>query len=258
MIKQFITIIIFSIITGMTCAQSTNTLGGISIIPKPTEDEVKNSQSLAPIPNNVKIPQAWISLLNPAYEEFWTEGNHKPDAGFVLFARNPTKENAKLWLIRNEIKAKYAKLMMNSILEAQKELVQDGTIKDRYNMVTPPKNLNRSRAKTSQLEIKQKSDLGIYFLFSPKCSYCHNMANNLKALNNVQPLQITEDELFNFDGLPESDYASPETIKSYVPDGAVPVLVLIDNKSKKASLIKGYKSQGELAGLISKFEKEVF
>lgn len=250
-------VVIFCFLSSMVCAQTANTNGGISLIPKPTEDEIKNSHSLAPIPSNVKIPQAWVGLLNPAYEEFWTEGNHKPDAGFILFARNPTKENAKLWLIRNEIKANYAKIMMNSILEAQRELVRDGAIKDRYNMVNPPTKNNKKKNNVSAVDNKLSRDIGVYFLFSPKCSYCHNLASNLKTLNNVQPLQVTKDELFNFDGLPESDYASPETVKSYAPDGAVPVLVLIDNKSKKASLIKGYRSQDEVVSLISKFQKEV-
>lgn len=239
-------------------AQITNTNGGISLIPKPTENEIKKSQEIVSLPKNLKIPNEWVGLLNPAFEEFWTEGNHRPDAGFVLFARNPSKENAKLWLIRNEVKAKYAKIMMDSILEAQKELVKEGVLQDRYNMVNPPKkNVKPKKPLEFLTTSKSLNEPDIYFLFSPTCSFCHNLAKNLKSLKNVQPLQVTSGELFNFEGLPESDYATQETIQNYASDGTVPVVVFVDNISKKASVVKGYKSESELVLLMGKFKNGV-
>lgn len=254
MIKYFLMILLFGLLK-LSSAQTTNTNGGLSLIPKPTDSEIKKSQELASLPKNIKIPSEWVGLLNPAYEEFWTEGNHKPDAGFVLFARNPSKENAKLWLIRNEVKAKYAKVMMDSIIEAQRELVKEGVILDRYNMVNPPRKINNRNVISALNSGISSSDPDVYFLFSPTCSYCHNLAKNLKILKNVQPLQVTNGEIYNFEGLPESDYATQETIANYAADGAVPVVVFVDNLSKKASVIKGYKTESELVTLLNNFKK---
>jgi hypothetical protein len=57
---------------------------------------INSALSLVKLPDNLKIPEKWKAYLNPTTDVFWSEGNHTPDAGFLLFAKDPTVENAKL------------------------------------------------------------------------------------------------------------------------------------------------------------------
>ena len=224
-----------------------------NILPAPSNEELKKSSSEVKIPKNIKIPNAWKPFLNPANEEFWSEGNHRPDAGFVLFARNPNVESAKLWLLRMEAKSKMMQKMFPLIVQAQKELVQDGYMLDRYNMVKNnvgasflPKevadNLPSQDINISIKDLPKTNDLKnltFYFLFRPGCSHCENMSKNLVGIPNVVPLQITKEPLKHFQGLQSSIYASPETVKNYDPTGETPYLIISNPKSKKLTILKG-------------------
>lgn len=241
-------------------ANRANTLEGNNTLAAPTEKEITQNAERIKIPGDLKIPDEWKPFLNPAYEEFWTEGNHKADAGFILFARNPTKENAKLWLIRMETKAKYLEVMMSKTAEAQKELVNDGLIEDRYGMVSNATVLPRSTSSNNQPDIKKLvktgkgkiSSVEMYFLFSPTCSYCEKMSESLSGLKNVQPLQVVGEKLRDFKGLPKTAIATKETIEKYASDGAVPVLVIHDPNSNRINVVKGYMSKEEVYVSIAK------
>lgn len=217
-----------------TYANRVNTLEGGNSIPTPSEKEISQCAESVKIPKDIKISDEWKPFLNPAYEEFWTEGNHKADSGFILFARNPTKDNAKLWLIRMETKAKYLEVMMKQTIDAQKELVKNGLIEDRYGMVSSATFLPNSNPNNHQTDFKNLIKKGkegtlsveMYFLFSPTCKYCEKMSNTLAGFKNVQPLQVTGDKLRDFNGLPKTTLATKETIDKYASDGAVPVLVI--------------------------------
>jgi hypothetical protein len=233
-----------------------NTLPSSKVLPPPTSSEIKRGAVAIKIPRELKVPPEWIPLLNRAYEEYWMEGNHRPDAGFVLFARNPSKETAKLWLLRMESKAQNLEELFGYVKAAQQELVSTGLMVDRFNMVNkasikPMGSSNNSEKITENSAVKSGfSDLQFYFLFSPTCAHCARMAQNLVGFPNVHPLQVTGGELHNWPGLPESDHATPETIESYVKDGqqpsGVPVLAIYQPKTNRVLKLRGSRTTQEI------------
>ena len=234
-----------------------NTQPSANVLPAPNANEVKRGATAIKIPKNLTVPAEWIPLLNRAYEEYWMEGNHRPDAGFVLFARNPSKETAKLWLLRMESKAQNLEELFAYVKDAQKDLVNAGLMADRYNMVNQaaPQAVRESPA-GSTANVGSDSakaafgDLQFYFLYSPTCPHCARLAQNLVGFPNVHPLQVTGGELVNWSGLPASDHATPETIEAYVRDGeqpgGVPVLAIYEPKSNRVLKLRGARSTQEI------------
>ena len=45
-----------------------------------------------------RVSEDWKPYLDDSKAEFWKEGNHIPDQGFLLLLTNRSLENAKLWL----------------------------------------------------------------------------------------------------------------------------------------------------------------
>lgn len=185
-------------------------------------------------------PVEWQKLLNPKTDDFWREGNHVPDAGFVIFAKNPTKENAKFWLMRNELKAKRMEQMLPLLEQAQMELIKAGLMEDRYDV------LKKGRAlapKNSTIKVDLGNSglqsLTFYFIYSPDCPHCQRLATTIQSLPNVHPLQATQSGLKSWPGLPASRYATKETLATYVKDGRVPVLIVHDRESNNVQILKG-------------------
>lgn len=198
--------------------------------------------------NTQKIPLSWKNYMNPKTAEFWTEGNHRPDAGFVLFLQDMSVESAKLWLLRGEIKARYLERALTITEQAQRELIQAGLIKDRYN-VMPNKVSQLNQAKPSHnLSKKSKllNNIQMFFIFSPSCPHCKVMAKTLSGFPNVYPLQAAGSNLHNWPGLNQSEFATRETLEGYAPDGAVPVLVLHHKSRNEAIVLKGRRSAEEI------------
>jgi hypothetical protein len=238
----------------------------VNVLPAPTKEDLKRGFQVVKIPKNINVPQEWKPYLNPATEEFWTEGNHRPDAGFVLFARNPSKDTAKLWLLRMEAKAKELQILFPIILQAQKELVHDGYMVDRYNMVKNSTgdsflpSIASNSVSSQELELSHQLEsavpqkkfvppsatdlkgLSFYFLFRPGCIHCENLSKSLVGFPNVIPLQITTEPLVNFPGLAKSNYASPKTVENYDPTGETPYLIISNPKIKKITILKGEQS----------------
>ena len=234
-----------------------NTQPSTRVLPAPSATEVKRGANAIKIPKSLAVPPEWIPLLNRAYEEYWMEGNHRPDAGFVLFARNPSKETAKLWLLRMESKAQNLEELFSYVKDAQRDLVNSGLMVDRYNMVNQPApkalpNVSSGGAKGAGVDQAKAAfgDLQFYFLYSPTCPHCARLAQNLVGFPNVHPLQVTGGELVNWPGLPASDHATPETIDAYVKDGdqpgGVPVLAIYQPKTNRVLKLKGSRSTQEI------------
>lgn len=236
-------LILLFLSTNLLAAQF-NTLQG-NVLPPPSKSEIEQTAERIKIPSEVKVSDSWLPYLNPAFEEFWNEGNHHPDAGFVLFARNPSKENAKLWLLRMETKAKYLQIMLEAVTEAQKDLIKKGLMKDRYSVLTQAKALPKNQKQTFNKE--GTSALEIYFLFSSACSHCKKLAITLKAFPNVSPLQVdSQEDPTHFEGLPLTEFATESTKQEYLKNGEVPVLVLHDPKTKTVNILKGNRPQEEI------------
>lgn len=237
-------ILLFLLISTDLFAASANTLAG-NLLPPPTKSEIEQSADRVQIPSGVKISESWLPYLNPAFEEFWTEGTHHPDAGFVLFARNPSVENAKLWLLRMETKAKYLEVMLDSISKAQQELLKSGLMKDRYGFLAKAKSLPQTNKQSMNKE--GMSQIEIFFLFSSTCPHCKNLANTLRGFSNVSPLQVDEKkELVHFEGLPSTEFATESTKNEYLHSREVPVLVIHDPETKTVNILKGNRSQEEI------------
>lgn len=237
-------ILIFLLLSTDIFAATANTLGG-NLLSPPTKHEIERSADRVKIPEGVKISDSWLPYLNPAFEEFWTEGTHRPDAGFVLFARDPSVENAKLWLLRMETKAKYLEVMFESVAKAQQDLIKTGIIKDRYGVLAKAKSLPSTKKQSMNKE--GMAEIEIYFLFSSSCSHCKKLASTLRSFPNVSPLQVDEKQrLHHFEGLPPSEIATDSTKKEYMSTGEVPVLVLHDPKTKTVNILKGNRPQEEI------------
>lgn len=246
--RHFLGVISFAVLpANLLAGPGYNTGTSHLQIPAPTEQEIKNGDGTMKIPSDLDVPPAWQPLLNPTYVDYWREGNHLPDAGFILFARNPSIKTAKLWLLRMESKARNLEELQKFVTQAQVDLVQQGFIKDRYKMVTNSlERANLARTETKYQPNKELlaklTQLDFYFLFSPQCPYCRKMAATLQSLPNIVPLQVTKGDLIHWDGLPKSIQASKETKTTYLNNNEVPVLVISDNKSKKVMRLRGNQS----------------
>ena len=206
-------------------------------------------------------PEEWKELLDPKTNRFWKEGNHVPDEGFLLLAKNPTnKAYAKYWLLRNEIKAEQLALIQATVDEAQRELFLEGKLKDRYFQF----GRGSRTTKTAALPINQtpnvsKADLkrlNFYFIFSSTCPHCSDLAKKMKSLPDVRPLQADKKPIKQFEGLIQSSRATPETLANYAPDGVVPVVVIHNPKTNAATKIVGNKTLEEYLSASAQILKE--
>lgn len=207
----------------------------ISVSP-PSKVDIDNAARL--MDNKTEVPDNWKPFINPSFSEFWTEGHTKADSGFILFARNPTPENAKLWLIRMENKRKMLLTMQGLIDQVYPELVSSGEIVDYYNLVSA---VSKNSPKPALQNIKLASDITLYFLFSPTCPHCKSQAEILKNVSShVVPLQVSGGELLHFKGFKHTEWADNETKNKYVK-GKVPVILVYNQSSQKIAKLSGVK-----------------
>ncbi len=258
--RYFIYIFVISIVDKALIAnRRINTESGQNEISLRALSKKNNlNKDIARAISSVKVPPQWEPYLNPKTAAFWTEGNHRPDAGFVLFLNEMTVDAAKLWLLRGEIKARYLEEALVLVEQAQRELIRDGLMKDRYHVMDSrgPQESKTNKAKTDLKSVSK--DVDIFFIFSPNCSHCSNLASTLVGFPNVIPLQASASSpLKNWDGLKASEYASQETLKSYASDGAVPVLVLHHSKKNLAVILKGERSTEDILLAISQIMNSV-
>lgn len=192
----------------------------------------KNDERVA-LPPNLKVPIEWQKLLDPTQDEFWNEGNFKPDQGFLIWAKNPTIENAKLYLIRMNAKRNTVNIMQKQQEAANKELISQGIIANDYDFLTSQ--TGKIVQSSSDAELK---DTQIFLMFHPTCPHCKRQAQILKGMKNVTPMQVAGD-LVELEGLPPSIFADKEDIKKYAPDMTVPVLLIYSSKSNAMTVLKG-------------------
>lgn len=196
------------------------------------------------------VPKDWKVLLDPTTDEFWKEGNHVPDAGFLLWAKNPTIENAKFYLLRMNAKRDRLHLMQKQQEEANKELIKAGLIADDYDFLTEVTRPN-SKERASLDQFTQ-----IFFLFSPTCPHCKRQAQIFREQTQIVPMQIGGQTLNHFDGLGKSVWASNEDIQKYASKGVVPVLLVYDKKTNNMTSVQGVHTISELSQIVSLLRKE--
>ncbi|MCB9228979.1 MAG: hypothetical protein H6618_05150 [Deltaproteobacteria bacterium] len=191
----------------------------------------------------VKADERWKRLLDPSTDDFWKEGNHIPDEGFLLLLKHRRPEDARNWLLRMEKKAEIAEEVLSLTSKAQKDLVREGKMKDRYHMVSSD---YPEYEQLNKLFKDVMKSLTYFFIFRAECHASQRTAEEIRDFNNVIPLQATSSALYHWKGLPESKHASPETLKDYAPDGVVPVVVIADRLHNRVVRLSGAQSKKSL------------
>ena len=173
MVKYLIgqkTLLFFVLASGSTgfAGRRHNTLLDSSISPRQFDQAIiKIAEAVSELcrRNQVDICESWKILTDPKNPEFWKEGNHVPDQGWVTMVQDMTVDSAKLFLLRGEIKALYLSQAMSLIDKAQVDLISAGLMRDRYNVISNKS--SQLKAKTSQKVDKAKfKDLQYFFIFS--------------------------------------------------------------------------------------------
>ncbi len=203
------------------------------------------------VPTNVPIPPEWKKLIDPTTDEFWNEGNFKPDTGFVLWAKNPTIENAKLYLIRMNAKRDRLQIMQKQQEQANKDLIKLGVIANDYDF------LAQATRSDSKIALSSINDTQIFFLFTPTCPHCKRQGQILSGQPNVTPMQIGGQELLHFPSLPQSVWATKDDIDRYAKDKVVPVLLIYDRKTNNMVSIKGVHTLQEIDKIAKHLKTEV-
>lgn len=215
------------------------------------DGNVNSPKAEVKVPANLQVPAEWRTLIDPTTEEFWSEGNFKPDAGFVLWAKNPTIENAKLYLIRMNAKRDRLHVMQKQQEQANKELIKLGAITNDYDFLAEA---TRSDPKVALSSINETQ---IFFLFNPTCPHCKRQAQILSGQQNVTPMQIGGTELLHFPNLPQSVWATKEDIDRYAADKEVPVLLVYDRKTNNMASVKGVHTLPEIDKIAKHLKTEV-
>ena len=202
------------------------------------------------------FPRSWDKLLDPNQEEFWYEGNHVPDAGFVKWATNPTPENAENYLKRMNAKRDRLHLMAKQQEDANKKLISEGIIANDYNFKVDSKASTDSQKRYQTNTISNQNETQIWLYFHPMCHHCKHQAKILSGLSNVFPVQTDGETLHSFEGLNQTSWAEEEDLERYLADGEVPVLILYNSKTNKITSLKGFQTHEQINRAISLIERE--
>lgn len=216
-----------------------NTAQGRARLASATEQSelaVSAAQKLCRVPLNCA---AWQHLIDPKKPEFWKEGNHLPDEGYIRLFQEMTPDAAKIFLLRGEIKALYMERASALLDQASRELISAGLMRDRYNVMSSKAPVQIAQRQAPKPDADALKALQYFFIFSPTCPICKQQSQSLVGFPNVYPLQVDQGKLFNFPALNPSDHASKETIAKYAPDQSVPVLVIYKTKGNKSVVLKG-------------------
>ena len=190
------------------------------------------------------IPKEWSVLLDPNEEEFWKEGNFKPDEGLLIFAKNPTLQNAKYWLLRMEKKAKRLEIMTSLAGQAEQELIKGGLLKDRYDFLphsrkSLAKNSHNLQSFSKMHHLTRNSEIEFYFIFLPSCTLSQDLAKHLIQFPSVIPLQASDEKIHHWDNLPPSSYAEKKTLDTYAKNRGLPLLIIINKGKGKGLVLEG-------------------
>ncbi len=201
--------------------------------------------------SSATVPKEWMDYLDPAKDDFWREGNHVPDQGFLLWAKNPTKENARLYLIRMNMKRNLLHLMQEQQKEANLALIKEGVIADDYDFLSSEIGHGKIQKADTQ---KSLEGLHLFFFFSPSCPNSQKQASMLKGLQNVTPLQVSGQELLHFPELPESVWAEKEDMEKYrARKGGI--ILIYQDKTKKFLQLSGFQSLNNITKAALELKK---
>ncbi|MBC61729.1 MAG: hypothetical protein CMP11_04665 [Zetaproteobacteria bacterium] len=211
------------------------------------------AEDFSGFPKSLKeVPKDWKELLDPTTDKFWEDINgHLPEPGALKFFKSPTEENAKLYLIRMNIKRNKAKTFQKMIAKANLELIREGLIADDYGWV------ESDSEKSSLHDLKRAlKEFTVFFFFNPQCPHCEDQAKILKGLDNVFPQQIGGGEQkHHFEGLPKTEAAKKEDIEKFTK-GQVPTLLFVHTPSSKLTTVSGVLKAKEIIEIAEKLPKK--
>lgn len=239
-----------------------------------SDDEKVRLRKFFGIPD-IDIPDEWEKYIYPAYEEFWKEGNHLPDAGIVLWGRDPTPEKAKLYLIRYAIKRNATKKLQEQSFQANLELIHAGLIADDYNFATwtsfdkkankyVVNSKNTSSSSPLKFDRSLFDDHNIFFLFASWCKFCEKQSQILLNASNVIPIQVdVNNDTKNFHGLPESNKISASALDKYLPECATknsdcqfPTLIIYNKNKKTYAKLRGVQTISQIVETMNKLRSK--
>jgi hypothetical protein len=206
------------------------------------------------------VPKEWKELLDPSYDKFHYEGNHKPDAGYLIFAKNPTSENARFWLLRQEAKAERLTKMNSLVEEENKKLIKEGLIKDRYSVIKNGQSAALS-TKTEVLSLKEQHqfrDMEVYMIGSSSCKFCKRQLALLKSINGLKIFHIKGSQPLK--GSKEFSWKwirieLKELFEGILSAGFLPVTILYFPKKNTATSLEGFTTKKELFESVRKLKE---
>lgn len=195
-------------------------------------------------------------LLDNRDPRFWNEGEHIPDEAFIILGQDPTNlEKAKIWLLRNEKKAKVLAIMLSTIEQAKRDLIKSGQMEDRYDeLESLPNKLARKEKEIVKMKME---DVTLFFVFHPECKYCHKQSQVLAGMKNVVPLQVGGTQILNFPHLPESEMMKEEVKRSWFSEENIstPQILVMNNQTNKVTRLIGLQSLESIIDATSKVVK---
>lgn len=206
-----------------------------SQIPKVNSENTSTPQKAKPF--------SWNDQLDIEKDQFFKEGDYMPPAPLIEALRRPTKENIlnfeKWQTMRNLLLARYE--------SARSEYI------GKTGMSIP-----KALAPTSNVNEKDLENYHYIFYFRSTCSACHEMFQTINEMARkgvyVEAVRVDKDEgeVKGLD-IPWTD-AQPEDLKK-LNSNTVPVLVAIDEKTKRAYKMTGKKTIKEILQVIQQGAK---
>lgn len=182
---------------------------------------------------------SWSEQLDIEKDQFFKEGDYTPPAPFIEALRRPTKEN----ILNFEKWQAMRNLLLQRYETARAQYVQQ-------NGVTMPK----AQAQVTNVDEQDIEKYHYVFYFESTCPSCHAMFQTINEMvqRGVYVEAVRVDKNSNeVQGLNIPwTFANPEELKK-LNLKAVPVLVAIDEKTKKAYQMTGRKSIKQILQVIS-------
>lgn len=204
-------------------------------------DEGQKSKTSSPVPEEKPKTQKfnWNDQLDTEKDQFFKEGEYMPPAPFIEALRRPTKENIqnfeKWQEMRNLLLQRYEVARNQYVSKTGREL--------------PRASVNSSNVNERDIEKYR-----FIFYFESTCSSCHAMFQTINEMAQrgvyVEAVRVdkSDNEVKGLD-IPWN-YARAEELKK-LNLKAVPMLVAIDEKTKRAYQMTGRKSIKEIIQIIN-------
>jgi len=194
-------------------------------------------------PSQKTKPFSWNDQLDVEKDQFFKEGDYMPPAPLIEALRRPTKENIlnfeKWQQMRNVLLARYESARLQ------------------YTSKTGV-NIPRAVGPSTNLDEKDLEKYHYVFYFDSTCSACHGMFQTINQMVQ-RGVYVEAVRMDNKDGEVKGldipwRIAEPDELKNFISK-PVPILVAIDEKTKRAYQMTGRKTIREILQVIQQGSK---